>query len=814
MTCKVNEYLREIPNFYFYFCSLYEMKINQIRMNMEVKKKKIIVRILWVVAALPFVGIFGALLLVGCFAEIPSFEELEDPESNLATELISDEGEVFATYHIENRSYVSFSDLSPYLVEAAVATEDARFYDHSGIDFRSLLRVGVKSILLGNKRSGGGGSTISQQLAKTLFPRDTTTLDFPGGDALILIKDKFKEWIIAAKLEKNYTKNEILSMYMNAVFFGSNSYGIKAAANTFFAKDPADLTIEESATLVGMVNKPTRFNPVINPDLSLERRNHVLSQMNKYGYLDDAQYDSIVKLPIILSYRKQDHTAGSGLYFRDMLRRFMNAERPERKNYRYEEEYIADLEMWESNGLYGWLNKNLKSDGTRYDIDRDGLKIYTTISHRMQKYAEEAVAEHLGKDLQPVFDRHIRNNRNKPFSNTVPRKVTDNLMAQARRWSDRYRNMRKSGYSEKEILRSFDEKTQMRVFSWKGKGYADTVMTPNDSIRYYKSILRAGFVAIEPGSGHLKAYVGGPDYTYFKYDNASQSRRQVGSTIKPFLYALAMQEGYSPCDKVVNVPQTFIVGDTTWTPESTDKAEWIGQTVTLKWGLTKSSNNISAYLMKQFGPEAMVEMCHKLGIKSHLDPVPSLCLGPADLRLMEMVAAVNSFPSRGVYVEPLMVTRIEDKDGNILSRFTNQKREAINERTAYLMVNLMQGVVNEGTAVRLRYKYALKGELAGKTGTSNDQSDGWFMGYTPKLTAGVWVGAEDRQVHFESLSLGGGSNMALPIWGIFMQKVQSDATLGITADDRFIIPQGMNANINCSGADDDISGGEKDMFFN
>ena len=781
----------------------------------EVTRKRI-KKILWICAFAPFVIAFVSISLVYLFAEIPSFEELEDPKSKLATELISSDGESFCTFHVENRSYVSYSDLSPYLVEAAVATEDARFYKHSGIDLKSLFRVGVKSIILGNKRSGGGGSTISQQLAKTLFPRDTESYGFPGSSKVVLVKDKLKEWIIAVKLERNYTKNEIMSMYLNAVFFGSNSFGIKAASHTFFAKDPSELNVQESATLVGMLNKPTRFNPVINPEQSLIRRNHVLSQMNKYGYLPDRDYDSIVKLPIELDYNRQDHNAGSGLYFRDMLRRVMNAKKPKASNYRFEDDYLADLYLWENDPLYGWLNKNRKSDGSKYNLDTDGLKIYTTIDSRMQRYAEEAVAEHLGKDLQKTFNRHIRNNRNWPFANDVDQSMVNDIMASARKYSDRYRHMKKAGYSQKEILKSFDEKTKMRVFAWNRKGHADTVMTPNDSIKYYKSLFRIGFVAIEPHSGHLKAYVGGPDYTYFKYDNARQSKRQVGSTIKPFLYTLAMQEGFSPCDKVQNVPQTFIVGDDVWTPKSTDKPEWIGKTVTLKWGLTKSSNNITAYLMKQFGPEAMVEMCRKMGITSRLDPVPALCLGPCDLTLYEMVGAYNTFPSRGVHVTPLFVTRIEDKYGNVLGTFNNIKQEAISEKTAYLMANLMQGVVNEGTAIRLKYKYGMTGEIAGKTGTANDQSDGWFIGYTPKLTAGVWVGGEDKQVHFESLSLGGGSNMALPVWGLFMQKVLADGTLGISPADRFVVPQGVNVDFNCTGSDEDVdsSESETDNFFN
>ena len=428
----------------------------------------------------------------------------------------------------------------------------------------------------------------------------------------------------------------------------------------------------------------------------------------------------------------------------------------------------------------------------------------------MQKYAEEAVAEHLGKDLQKSFWRDLRRKTNKPFSNDVDKATRDRVMAQARRWSDRYRVMKARGASETEIKKSFREKVNMRLFSWDGKGYIDTLMTPDDSIVYYKSHLRAGFMAIEPQTGHIKAYVGGPDYRYFKYDNIRQGKRQVGSTIKPFLYTLAMQEGMSPCDKVVNVPQTFIVGDKTWTPKSTDKDEWIGQTVTLKWGLTKSSNNISAYLMKQFGPHAMAEMMRKMGIGSYIEEVPSLCVGPADLSLYEMVAAYNTFPSQGVYISPIFVTRIEDNMGNVLADFTTRKREAISEHTAYLMANLMQGVVNSGTAIRLRFKYGLKGEIAGKTGTTNDQSDGWFIGYTPSITAGAWVGAEDRQVHFESLSLGGGSNMALPIWGIWMKKVLADKTLNISETDRFIAPPGMHLNLNCDGSDNDASSGVKE----
>ena len=776
--------------------------------------QKKIIKWFWILFSAPILMVAGLIGLVWAFADIPSFEELEDPDSKLATQVIAEDGEILTTFHIENRSYVSFGELSPNLVNAAVATEDVRFYTHSGIDFRSLARVMFKTILGGNS-SQGGGSTLTQQLAKTLYPREDVSSRIPGMSKVKMVWIKLKEWVTAVKLERSYTKDEIMTMYMNQVFFGSNAYGIKAASQTFFGKSPIDLTIEEAATLVGMVNKPTRYNPAINPDKSLVRRNFVISQMEKAGFLTDAQKDSIQQIPIQLSYQIQDHNAGLGPYFRDMLRRTMNAKEPKRSSYAQREDYVVDSLQWADNAFYGWLNKNTKADGSKYNLDRDGLRIYTTINYKMQKYAEEAVAEHLGKDLQKSFWRDMRWKKNKPFSDDVDSKTVEMLMKQARRWSDRYRIMKNDGASDAEIWKSFSVPTKMRVFSWNKQGYIDTVMTPDDSIRYYKSHLRAAFMAIEPHTGHIKAYVGGPNYRYFKYDNVRQGKRQVGSTIKPYLYTLAMQEGMSPCDKVVNVPQTFRVQDTTWTPKSTDKDEWIGQTVTLKWGLTKSSNNISAYLMKQYGPHAMADMMRKMGIGCHIDETYSLCVGSADIAVYDMVAAYNTFPSRGVYVTPIFVTRIEDNDGNVLGEFTNPKREAVSDYTAYLMANLMQGVVNSGTGVRLRAKYGLKGEIAGKTGTTNDQSDGWFIGYTPSLTAGVWVGAEDRQVHFESLSLGGGSNMALPIWGIFMQKVLADGTLGVYETDRFIAPPGVSLNLNCDGSDADAEtkAEDDDSFF-
>lgn len=772
-------------------------------LKMKIETKKKIVKLWWIVLLAPFVALFLCLLLVGLFAQIPSFEELENPQSNLATQLISCDGEVFNTYHIENRTFATFEELPQSLLDATISTEDARFKNHSGIDFRSLARVAVKTILLRNS-SQGGGSTITQQLAKTLFPRETVSSRFPGAKYFKLFESKFKEWITAVKLERNYTKDEIITMYLNAVFFGSNAYGINTAARTFFDKKPADLLVEESACLVGMVNKPTRYNPAINPEQSLERRNHVLRQMQKYGYIKKTECDSICTLPITLSYQQQDHNAGLGPYFRDMLRKVMNAEEPRRSDYKNAIDYSSDSLKWIEDPLYGWLNKNKKPDGSSYNLDKDGLRIYTTIDSRMQRYAEEAVKEQLSSDLQPLLWNDLRYKTHKPFSNDVDKDIIDLVMQQGRRWSDRYIGLKKEGLTDKEILKTFDEPAQMRIFAWNKKGYVDTLMTPNDSIKYYKSYLRAAFVAVEPNTGKVKAYVGGPDYRFFKYDNAGQGYRQVGSTIKPFLYTLAMQEGYTPCNTVVNIPYSFKLDDgSVWTPQSTDKDEYIGNTVTLKWGLTHSSNNISAYLMKQFGPEAMVDMCRKLGISSYMDPVYSLCVGSCDMSVMDMVSAYNTFPSRGVFVNSYFVERIEDNFGNLLSSFTTRKREAISDPTAYLMVNLMQGVVNEGTAGRLRWKYGIEG-AAGKTGTTNDQSDGWFIGYIPKLTAGVWVGAEDRQVHFESLTYGQGSYMALPIWGIFMQKVLADKNIGITNGEAFVPPIGWNMNLNCTGGDDDL----------
>ncbi|MBR0246777.1 MAG: transglycosylase domain-containing protein [Bacteroidales bacterium] len=764
--------------------------------------KKIISKWFWILLVTPVVLLALLLCAVWAFADIPSIEELENPDSKLATQVIAEEGEILTTYHIENRTFVGYEELPQSLVQAAVATEDKRFYKHSGVDLESLGRVLFRT-LLSRDSSQGGGSTITQQLAKTLYPRGA----HKGKLSMVWIK--LKEWITAVKLERNYTKEEIMDMYMNAVFFGSNSYGISSAANQFFGKQPSELLTEESAVLVGMVNKPTRYNPSLNPEHALRRRNLVLSRMQEMDYLTKAECDSLQALPITLHTRRGDRTTGVGPYFRDMLRRILSAQKPKRSSYPSVEDYRVDSLQWADDPVYGWLNKNFKSDGSTYDLDKDGLRIYTTINYKMQRYAEEAIAEHLGKDLQKAFFRELKYRRNAPFSSDTEPSVIETTLKQARRWSDRTRMMKASGSSQAEIDKSFTRPVKMRVFTWDKPGYRDTVMTPDDSIRYYKSFFRAAFMAIEPGSGRVKAYVGGPDYRYFKYDNVRQGRRQVGSTIKPFIYTLAMESGMTPCDPVLNSPVVIVVnGDQTWTPQDPHADDTM---VDLTWGLAHSSNSVAAYLMKQLGPASMVSMMRKLGISGFIDPVASLCVGAADLSVFDMVTAYNTYPSGGTYTYPLFVSHIEDRDGNILGQFSGRKREALSQRATGAMIQMMRSVVDHGTGVRLRFKYGLKGEIAGKTGTTNDNSDGWFIGYTPKITAGVWVGAEDRYVHFSNNNLGQGANMALPIWGLWMKKVLKDGTLGISENDLF--PEELKGNY-CNGSQEADAAPEKTELEN
>ena len=771
--------------------------------------RKKIIRILWWIIAFPFALLFFLILLIsiGVFGPMPSFAELENPKSMLATEIISSDGALLGTFHIENRSYTAYEELSEHLVDALVATEDARFHGHSGIDFRSLMRVVIKTIGGGDKRSGGG-STITQQLALNLYSERESNI----------VKrsiQKLKEWITAVKLERNYTKEEIIAMYFNTVPFGSNAFGIRSAAQTFFSKTPAELNVQESALLVGLVNGPTWYSPVRNPERALDRRNRVISQMQKYGYIDQQQKDSISAIPIDMSkYSMQDHNSGLAPHFREMIKRTMYAKKPDRSKYNSAYDYAIDSTMWARDPLYGWCTKNPKADGSTYNLDRDGLKIYTTINATMQKYAEEAVSEHLGKELQPLFSRVVKNNKRPPYSNKATEQEVKRSIDRAIKQSDRYRIMKEEGVSERDIMKSFDEKAEMTIFSWKKGGSVDTTLTPRDSILYYKTQLRASLMAMNPQTGEVLAYVGSPNFRYMKLDHVRQVKRQIGSTVKPFLYTVAMQEGYTPCFTLPNIPYSVPMpaGQAPWEPKNAGKPEDIGRMVTLKWALAMSNNWISAWLVSQFGAQALADMCHRVGIKSYVDPVPASALGSSDVSLFEMVGAYATYANKGIHTEPFFVSRIEDNMGNVLATFTQERSEAISEQTAYLMINLMQGVVNHGTAGRLRRLYVPEGPVAGKTGTSNDQIDGWFMGTMPNIAAGVWVGAEERTIHFEALSQGGGSNTALPIWGIFMQKVLKNGKLGVTTQDQFSIPPGMESlNLNCSDPDT-VQKDEDDIF--
>jgi penicillin-binding protein 1A len=771
-------------------------------MKKEKDYLKLYLRIFWGLFLFPIVLVLFLFIMIGSgkMGFMPTFEDLENPENNLASQVISSDGELLGTYFLQNRTFVDFNEVSPNMINALVATEDIRFRRHAGIDARGLARVFVKSILLGQSGSGGG-STITQQLAKNLFPRDTIIYRFGISRKVNLGINKFKEWVTAVKLERNYTKDEILIMYLNTVDFGSQSFGIRTAARTFFNTTPDSLNVDQAATLVGVLKAPTWYSPVRNPERSIVRRNVVLSQMRKYDFLSQAEFDSISRLPLELDFMTQDHNVGPATHFREYLRVTMTAKEPERNNYFSNDRFVEDSIQWQNNPLFGWCNRNFKPDGTPYNLYRDGLKIYTTIHSKHQKYAEEAMNEHLGLDLQKAFREDTKRLRRPPYSNDLTGEQVARSLDFSMRQSERYRSLRIEGVAHDSIVRIFNTPAQMKVFSWKGE--RDTTLTPMDSIKYYKTFLRAGFMAISPNNGHITAYVGGPDIRYFKYDHVKLGKRQAGSTIKPFLYTLAMQEGYKPCDLVANVQQSFVVNDSVWTPKNSGRSEFDGKMVTLKWGLANSVNNISAWLIKRFNPESVIELMKKMGISSYVIPVPSIFLGTADLSLFEMVAAYNTYANKGVYNTPMFVTRIEDKNGNVLAEFKPQMEEAISEETAYLMVNLLQGVVNEGTGQRLRYRYELKGELGGKTGTTQSHADGWYMGIAPKVVAGVWVGGEDRGIRFESLSLGQGANMALPIYALFMQKIYKDTSLGISLGDKFEKPSRINFNLDCAMEDEE-----------
>lgn len=737
--------------------------------NIDNKQKK-----LWYAFAAFWVAIFlfFTLLSLGWLGFMPSFEQLENPESNQASEVLSEDGEVLGFIGIENRSNVTYDEISPNLINALIATEDARFFDHSGIDARSLGRVLFKT-LIGRNRGSGGGSTITQQLAKNLFPREHKS-------KLGTVYSKFKEWVVAVKLEHNYSKQEIIAMYFNTVDFGSNAYGIKTAARTFFGKSPADLSVVEAATLVGLLKAPTTYSPILNPEKSFNRRNTVLFQMHHYNYLTDAEYDKLITQPIDVSnYTPQSHNEGLATYLREYIR-----------------EYMKD-----------WCKHHRKANGENYDVHTDGLKIHTTINSRMQLYAEQAVREHLSKEIQPAFFRELKNRGGNPFCD-ITAEQQNKLLIQAMKNSDRYYQMRHAGMSENEIRKAFDQKVEMRVFAWNKKGYVDTTMTPWDSLLYCKKFLNAGLMSVEPGTGCVRAYVGGINYRYFKYDNV-RSHRQVGSTFKPFVYTMALQDlGMYPCTEVPNSEVCFeVFNKPDWCPKNSTK-ERENEMVTLKWALAHSVNWVSAYLMKQGSPEQVIEIARRMGVNSPIDAVPAISVGTPEITVYEMAGAMATFANHGEYVEPIIISSIRDNKGMILEQFVPERHEAISDRTAYMMLHLMKGVVESGTGVRLNYKYHLNQystAIAGKTGTTQNNSDCWFVGITPKLATAVWTGGEVRSIHFRNMTFGQGASMALPIFGHFMEKIYQDTKLNFPRGEfeRPNVPLGTE--LDCSKFQQEIS---------
>jgi penicillin-binding protein 1A len=762
----------------------------------------------WSIFIFPFVVVVTLFILISKekLGPMPSFGELENPEYYLAAEVYSEDGVLLGKISIENRTWTEFKDISPFLTDALIATEDIRYNRHSGVDIRGLGRAAIRTILLG--QSTGGGSTITQQLAKQLYPRDSARLS-PIMKSLKLGVSKFKEWQTAVKLERSYTKEEIITMYLNKFDFSYNAIGIKSAAKVYFNTTPDSLNLQQSAVLIGMLKASTKYNPVRNYELMLQRRNVVISQMAKYGYITASDADSVKKLPIELNFRIEDHNSGLATYLREYIRKIMLRPEPDRDKYVRQASYDDALWEWENSPLYGWCAKNKKPDGTSYDVYKDGLKIYTTINSRMQKFAEEAMTEHLSKEVQPDFYRRAKNFKNPPYSDDLTRKEVDELMMSSLETSDRYYSMKRAGVPDDSIMLAFNTPVKMRVFSWKGD--RDTIMSPLDSIRYFKYFIRSAFLVEDPHTGFVKAYVGGPDFRYFKYDAVTQQKKQVGSTIKPFLYTIAMQNGYSPCDEVENIPRSFEVGDSVpWKPKSSGPREYHGKMVTLKWGLAQSENYISAWLMEQFKPSAVTDLMRKMGVRSFIDPVPSIFLGTSDIKLEEMVGAYGTFANKGVYTRPMYVTRIEDKNGNTISRFTPKIEEVLSEDQAYLMLNLLQNVVLTGSGNRMRREpYNLMNQIGGKTGTTQNHSNGWFMGVTPNLVGGVWSGWEDQSIHFETLGEGQGANMALPVFAIFLKKVYSDPQFGIMEADEFERPANFNVDLDCDRVKKDRSRRDK-----
>ena len=746
-----------------------------------------VVKILWIfIALISLVCVFIIFSIAkGWIGYMPPVEDLENPNYKFATEVFSEDGKVLGTYSYskENRVFVGYNDLSPNIINALIATEDVRFAEHSGIDAYALTRAVVKRGILMQKNAGGG-STITQQLSKQLYS--------PSADNVMeRLFQKPIEWVIAVKLERYYTKEEILTMYLNKFDFLNNAVGIKTAAFTYFGCEPKDLKIEEAATLVGMCKNPSLYNPVRYNERSRGRRNVVLDQMRKAGYITEAERDSLQALPLKLKYNRVDHKEGLATYFREYLRGVLTAKKPDKANYRgwQMQKYYEDSLDWENNPLFGWCEKNTKKDGTKYNLYTDGLKIYTTLDSRMQQYAEDAVTEHL-KELQGYFFKEKKGAKKAPYTFRLTQEQVDEILGRAMRLSDRYRLMKKAGATEAEIKKAFDTPEEMSVFSWEGE--KDTIMTPMDSIRYYKFFLRAGFMSMDPRSGHVKAYVGGPNYHYFQYDMAMVGRRQVGSTIKPFLYTLAMENGFSPCDEVRHVEYTLIdENGKPWTPRNANK-KLIGDMVTVKWGLANSDNWITAYLMSKLNPYNLKRLIHTFGVRNRdIVPSVSLCLGPCEISVGEMVSAYTAFPNKGIRVAPLFVTRIEDNDGNVLATFAPEMQEVISVSSAYKMLVMLRAVVNEGTGGRVR-RLGVKADMGGKTGTTNYNADGWFMGFTPSLVSGCWVGGEDRDIHFDTMLHGQGASMALPIWTKYMVKVLGDKSLGYDENETFQLPEGYD----------------------
>lgn len=750
-------------------------------------RSKTIVTTLWSLFAVGFMLLILLFVLIynGLIGYMPPIEELRNPTDKFASVIYSADGVELGRYfrNTGNRVYADFSEISPHVVDALIATEDSRFEEHSGIDMRAVMRVLVKTIMMQNKNAGGG-STITQQLAKQLYSPES------GGTFDRAFK-KPVEWMIAVKLERNFSKDEILKMYLNQFDFLYNAVGIKTAAHVYFGKDPEDLNIEEAATLVGMVKNPAYYNPVRQNERTRLRRNTVLDQMVKADKLSRAEADSLKQLPLKLDFHRVDHKDGPAPYFREELRRMLTAHRPDPSKYMAWEgqKYVDDSIAWENNPLYGWIDKTLKPDGSKYDIYTDGLKIYTTIDSRMQRYAEEAVAEHM-QQLQKEFFREKRNVKGAPYTTDrqeLSQAQLDRLINTAIKQSDRYRTMNKAGISVTEIENSFNTPIEMTVFSYDGP--VDTIMTPRDSILYHKHFLRTGVMSMDPRSGHVKAYVGGPDFSHFQYDMVSTGRRQIGSTVKPFLYTYAMEEGFTPCDEMLNDQPTIIdESGRPWSPRNSGTA-CVGEMVTLRWALTNSNNWISARLMSQLSPQTLVRTMHNFGITNKLDPVMSLCLGPCDVSVKEMVGAYTAFSNRGMRVDPVFVTAIADANGNIISEFTPTHTEVISETAYWRILSMLLNVVDGGTGNRLRRApYNITAQMGGKTGTTNSNSDGWFMGFTPDLVTGTWVGGEERYIHFNSMANGQGASMALPIYGKYIKRVYNDPTLPYNQESKFAFP--------------------------